>query len=277
MTFQAFIDESYTEGSTYVLGGYIASEETWAKFSEDWRKLLPKSVAGKDGQFRFKMREMAAYGRMARVPEFYAIIEKYDLFSVSCKIDVTDVERSKERISVDNLRIYWGYTDNPYSLSFRCLMDMFHTNRPLLNSFFPPGQKIDFIFDERKEKKKILAMWDDYLRDRPSEVREYYGAHPRFEDDRDFIQLQAADFWVWWVRKWYDAGTPEKLEKQEFDGWKARKTPKGIAISFSEDQIAEFFATYLRSNLPGRTVYDAKYSLPPKIPDVEIEIVPWSV
>jgi hypothetical protein len=278
MTFQAFMDESYTEGGTYVLAGYIAREETWRSFSDYWTKLLPNSVLGKDGRYRFKMREMAHFGRMARVPEFYSIIEKYDPIRLSCKIDVSDVERAKIRMSVDNLGIYWNYTDNPYSLSFRCLMDMFHTHRANFDPFFPAGEQINFIFDARKEQKAIVAMWDDYIRQRPDEVRGFYGDRPIFGDDNDFMPLQAADFWAWWVRKWYDRGTPEKIETEVFDGWQAAKKPRGIAISFDEDQIAEFFFTHLRDNLGfGRRVFDTKYAPSPVVPEgIDYEIVSWA-
>ena len=103
-------------------------------------------------------------------------------------------------------------------------------------------------------------MWDDYIKERPNEVRGYYGACPRFEDDEEFDALQAADFWAWWVRKWYEDGTPEKIEAQDFGEWKARKVPKGVAISFTEDQLVEFFISYIRERIePGRLIFDSKY------------------
>jgi hypothetical protein len=84
MVFQAFMDESHTESTTYVLGGYIADAEVWAKFAKDWEELLPLTYRSKKtGKYRFKMREMVK--RMEHVPAFYALIEKHDLFSLSCK------------------------------------------------------------------------------------------------------------------------------------------------------------------------------------------------
>jgi hypothetical protein len=46
----------------HVLAGYIASEETWSSFSDEWKALLPHAVLGKNGLYRFKMRDMARFG-----------------------------------------------------------------------------------------------------------------------------------------------------------------------------------------------------------------------
>jgi hypothetical protein len=103
-------------------------------------------------------------------------------------------------------------------------------------------------------------MWADYIEIRPQEVVQYYGANPRFEDDEEFVALQAADFWAWWVRKWYEADTPEKIETEDFGRWRAANPPKGIAISFDEDQIAEALVAIVRHHIePWRAIYDAKY------------------
>jgi hypothetical protein len=163
MAFQACIDESYSDDASYVLAGYIASAETWAKFAKDWEELLPLTFRAKQsGKYRFKMKEMAR--RMEKVPAFYTVIEKYDLIRLSCHFDLSDLERAKQRVWVENLRIDWGYTDNPYSFAFRCLMDMFHTHREKFNKLFPSGQKIDFVFDKRGESKAIIPMWDNYIK-----------------------------------------------------------------------------------------------------------------
>jgi hypothetical protein len=266
MVFQAFMDESITANATFVLGGYIADTSTWAKFAKDWGEILPLAVRDKRGRLRFKMSEMAASPeRMANVPAFYRVIERHDLFSLSCRIDISELMRARARISVDNLSIDWGYTNNPYSMAFRCLMDMFHNNRAMLDSIVPNEEKIDFIFDKRAEKKAIDGVWEEYLTERPAESKKYYGANPRFEDDNEFLALQAADLWAWWVREWYEAGTPEKMETCDFGTWKATKQPKGMAISFTEDQLAEFFVSYISERIEARRpIYDAKYSPRPK-------------
>ena len=59
---------------------------------------------------------------------------------------------------------------------------------------------------------------------------------------------------------WYQQGTPEKIEVDDFGAWKASKRPKGIAISIDEDQIGEGLIKIVRDGIePGRLVFDAKY------------------
>jgi hypothetical protein len=261
MVFQAAIDDSVADGATFVYGGYIATAEVWAKVALDWEKLLPLTYRNKTtGNHRFKMAEMAPR-RMNDVPAFYAIIEKYDLLRLYCQFDISDLKRAQDRIWVEDLNLNWGWTANPHALGFRLLMDMFHNNRALLDKVIPCGEKVDFYFDKRGEKKAIDEMWEDYLRERPEEVRKYYSeAGPKFEDDEEFLPLQAADFFAWWVRKWIHGGTPEKIGIEDFGPWKASKSPRGMAISFGEDELVEALISLMVTRLgPYRPIFDAKF------------------
>ena len=85
---QAYIDDSYTKDGVFVLGGYVASVESWAAFSKEWEKLLPYAKRARNGQFHFKMNEMAKH--MDRVRAFYRIIEKHVLLSVFWKVGIAE-------------------------------------------------------------------------------------------------------------------------------------------------------------------------------------------
>jgi hypothetical protein len=80
---QAFIDDSYTAKGTFVLGGYIANAEAWARFSAEWEAALPKALRKADGRYYFKMSDMAGRGRLADVPQFVKIIEDHVAFSLA--------------------------------------------------------------------------------------------------------------------------------------------------------------------------------------------------
>ena len=54
LTYQAFIDDSYTHGGEFVLAGHVATAENWAKFAAEWENLLPSGTLGKIG-YHFKM------------------------------------------------------------------------------------------------------------------------------------------------------------------------------------------------------------------------------
>jgi Protein of unknown function (DUF3800) len=242
--FQAFVDDSYTTDAEFVLGGHIAAPEAWAAFSSEWEALLPSGTLSADGRYHFKMSEMAmTEERMECVPAFYWLIEKYALASISCKFDVAEHKRASARVRKKFLDlgylIYPNKFDNSYFFGFRCLLDMFHSNREAIKFLIPLDENVDFIFDNQTEKSFILEAWNDYVAERPDETREYYGATPRFEDDREYLPLQAADLWAWWVREWYEEDSidlPTKMDNFDFGKWRGKQRPS-IAISFNEEQI----------------------------------------
>ena len=269
MVMQAYIDESVDQDGTFVLGGYLASAEAWAEFSGEWEQLLrPFGTLGSNGAYHFKMQEMAMNDeRMERVCAFFRIIENHVLGWVSAKINMNDLKRAMKRISVPNGRgwvaIDWGMYANPYFITFRALMDRLHLVREDMAEVIPVEEKIDFYFDNRTEKRAILEMWDNYIAARPHAIRNLYGATPRFEDDTDFLPLQAADFWCWWVRKWYAAGTPEKISECDFGKFKLLGKRKflRIEITYDEDSLVESLKKSLRRELPaGYPIYEMKKS-----------------
>jgi hypothetical protein len=260
MVLQAFIDDSTSDG-VYVLGGHIASAESWAKFSREWEELLPLAMRDRDGRYYFKMREMNRADKLPHVPAFYKVLEDNVLCSLSASYNLHDLERAKERIYVPGLQhIDWSHYNNRYFYAFRLLMDMFHSHREKIVKVVPLDQKIDFYFDNQKEKGLILAMWDDYMAKRPPETRQHYGATPRFEDDKDFLPLQAADMWAWWIRKWIIEGNISNLEKPDFGGWQAKRDNHlKIHIDVTEDQIVEHLTERVAAHIePGRAIYDLK-------------------
>jgi hypothetical protein len=217
--FKAFIDGSACPpDGDFVLGGYIARAETWAQFTKDWEELLPLGTRAKNGNFHFKMSEMA------RTPE------------------------GQERAANNFDR--WK---NPYFFLFRNLMDRFHEQRKQFKDGIPLSEKIDFIFDDQTEKSYILAAWDEIVESQPEEIQRYYGATPRFESDQDCLPLQAADFWAWWVREWYEEDAsplPDKMKKRDFGKWHGTKPLPVISISFDESQILDSLQGIVFSSLP---------------------------
>jgi hypothetical protein len=190
---QSFMDESYTENGVFVLAGYISTAESWASFSKEWEELLPTALRKKDGTYRFKMREMATV--LDRVPPFYRVIEKHALMSVSCMIDLSELNRAKERIWVPGRHFEWGYINDPYQYCFYQFLTSFHYKR-LDGSLREPlkqilsNQKVYFYFDTLTSKKAIYNAWDRYASALPAEMRALYGMEPRFEDDEQFLPLQ---------------------------------------------------------------------------------------
>ena len=258
MVLQAFIDDSAAPNGTFVLGGYVASAEAWTNFTKEWEEILHFGVRGKDGTHHFHMTEMARLPeRMKRVLFFYRVIEANVLCAISCQINIPDIQRAIARISIPDANVAFERFDNPYLFTYRCLMDNwnFHRNK-LLKDVISLDDKVEFIFDNRAEKKFIYAGWDDFVENRPNEYRPFYGSHPRFEDDKEFLPLQAADFWAWWVRKWCDEGTPWP-DLKRFNPRKTAKPYKIIHLNYSQDSMVKSLVQCLRESIgPGPNIYD---------------------
>lgn len=261
---QAFIDDSLGEDGTFVLGGYVANAEAWADFSRDWEEMLPHSgQVDSNGIGYFKMADLARKGDgIERAQAFFRVIEKHVQLALSCKINVGEMKSAFERVAAPSAQINWNSLANPYVFTFRCLLDMFHTHKvELTDTILPPGVNVDFIFDDQAEKSHILSAWDSYISQRPAETIGLYGATPRFENDKKFTPLQAADFWAWWVREWYERG-------EEFLTFREWSKTKGRiyfiqSISFNESQIIESLVKLIRQQLgPFVTIVDRKTGLP---------------
>lgn len=262
MTFQAVIDDSQDERGVFVLAGYIARAADWADFAQEWQRLLPLTHLGKSGKRRFKMSEMAqSADKRSHLPAFFRVIERYVFASISARISTADLRRIQARILVPGIEVDWGLYANPYYVTYRCLMDKFHAARPAMTEWIPQDEKIDFIFDGHRSERQIRAGWNDYIDGRADELRAFYGSCPTFEDDEDFLPLQAADFWARWVRKWCLDGTPEKIQKWEFDGFGTSGSKKflRIEIEFDQNQLADSIMGALRNQIgPDKPIIDLR-------------------
>ena len=260
--FQAFIDESRNDDlGTFVMAGHVATAEAWINFAKEWDILLPSAgTRASNGNFHFHMAEMASNPeRMMRVPAFYFLIEKYALLSISCSFNINDLERAKARIEIPDAVWDWGFLNEPYIFAWWAILDAFHEHRTSLTSLIPITEKVDFCFDEQKaNKQSILTIWDSFLKDKPEVVRGRFGTMPRFENDQDFLPLQAADLWAWWVRKWMDEGTPEKIKDADSGVWRISRTPPmpKMVINFSEEHLVRTITDILRTYVSDRPIYD---------------------
>jgi hypothetical protein len=266
MVFQAFVDDSRKD-DVFVLAGYLASAEKWAKFSVEWERLLPLAKLGPSGSRRFKMTEMFATpeGR-ENTAAFYRVIEAYVDCSLSISLKITEMERAMGRVRVDGEPIgYPGWT--PYHYAFRALMDGLHGGKEVLIDLVPLDEPIDFIFDRQAERNTLLRLWEGYVESAPPEIRKRYGATPRFEDDEEFLPLQAADLWAWSVRWWTENGVPEKILNPDYGAWGSkREGPLVLTITATEAGMTRYFLTMAQRRFQheGVSVTDANGEFEPE-------------
>jgi hypothetical protein len=251
MVLQAFIDESYEQDGFFVLAGYVSTVERWADFSVQWTEALKSGVRDKNGDFHFKMRDMASPSeRLERVSIFHNIIQTHVLMSMSLIIRKDDLERAAARISAFHLgkpvKIAWRADLEPYYVAFHLLMMNFHHYRLAQPDILGDAEPVDFYFDEHSQKKKILASWDEYVAWQSPEHQAIYGSTPQFRPDNQFLPLQAADFLAWWVRKWAMQENTVNIEGGQYSGFvpSNMKIPN-LKIAYDEDVLVEFLSRTL--------------------------------
>jgi hypothetical protein len=128
LVMQAFIDESFDD-EVFVLGGYIAKEETWASFVSEWKSILPFAALNANNDRPFKVSEMAkSPDRMEKAVAFFRVIEKFksDIIGVSVSLRCKDHNEAIRRIyRLDGPVDYCG-CDNHYILAVSVLFNLIY-------------------------------------------------------------------------------------------------------------------------------------------------------
>ena len=248
---QAYMDESYDQGGTFVLAGYISTAERWAEFSKEWEAALPNATKAKNGNYRFKMSEMArTRGGMSNVSIFHDIIQRHAIMGVSFTLDEGELKRAIDRISIEFVTIEWQEPLTPYYVAFRLFMELFHNYRTENPDALEIRGPVDFYFDDRQQDKKIIwSAWDEYIEKRPDDYKPMYGSPPKFENDEVFLPLQAADFQAWWTRKWVKEYGVHHIRSGEYTGFtRSDKNIYHLRIAVTEDSLATIIKGWIEQN-----------------------------
>jgi hypothetical protein len=182
---QAYIDDSKTKEDVLVLAGYIAQPQRWDRFSLQWRQLLSAYPSWHE----FKM------GRAARRPEeterFCRIVEDNVAAYVACVLEIGALRRLCRELALPM------FFYNPYNYAIKAILDETYKEGARVGLHLP----IEFIFDERGEKKHVDNVWPFFVRGVSAEVRPQIHGRPRFESSIKCPQLQAAEIIAWRARK----------------------------------------------------------------------------
>lgn len=251
MALQAFVDESFGDG-LLVLGGALATAESWSAFSKDWEPLLALAPLGDDMKRNFKLSEMLDAGpaRIRDIPVFGNVIDTHVTATLSVELHEADIEKAKSRLElVLGQQPIWGSATNPYVVAVTHLVAWCRNNREQIKNSLGTGDPIEFFFDERIAERKILRdAWDKTVETLPPEERSQFGSELRFGDDKKFLGLQAADYLAGWARYWIEKGKDPELgdiyfEGRQFEGLKVTGELKiHIVIKATVDSIADFLA-----------------------------------
>jgi hypothetical protein len=223
MVLKAFFDGSTEAGEALIFAGYMASVETWAKFSEDWSELLAVSPSINPP---FKMKSFSR--NLDRAEIQYQAIARAGLAGIGCAIPIRPLVKVADEIGLPKK---WK---NPYYLAWRIIITEAIRGANILGSQEP----IEFIFDDQNDKVRIIESWDRYYQSMPGDIRERVRGIPGFKKDDDLAPLQAADLIAWWGRKQYLKD--KSRMKDLFPGkWTNYKDPTLLFSPLSESVIRD--------------------------------------
>jgi hypothetical protein len=224
MMLQAYFDESGSgQPPVFTMGGFIASAEKWASFSNEWQAVLDMPLRLE----YFKMDEaMNLRGqfigwsekrRDERLILLFDVIRSHVKAGISCTLSWDIFERFF-RIPIG---MHAGSDRRLLSRYFFSFFTIFQ-NAHNIQKYVGEGGPIDFIFDESvMEKDKIMAAWEEYKGLPIYDPNNFLGA-PSFRNDSFVLPLQAADMCAWVRRHQWREKTGE-VQRIDFP-WDKRNT-----------------------------------------------------
>jgi hypothetical protein len=234
---QAFIDDSGRgQGPAFVLAGWIARPEAWAEFSTKWEETLHKHPRieyfkmADAKTFKKQFDEWDESVRNKKVADLFAVIEDHVMYGVNVV-----VPRDLYLAYANN--IAHTKIGNPYFLATYYLMVRLAEVQNIDGIVEP----IDFIFDRQDDSEiYVRDAWDFIKEFSSGGIRRRLGKRPQFEDDRDFMPLQAADLHAWWLRRAYLSQADVSKELPFM--WVPRKELKSIGMVISDENLRDFFS-----------------------------------
>jgi uncharacterized protein DUF3800 len=224
---EAYIDDSrQDQPPIFVLAGYLASVEYWAKFAERWQEILDMPPRLE----YFKMKEVWGWSKdqKERLPLFYKAVEDtvFAEFSIMFPADAP--------------RTVYGADNKMGSHPFYFAeIELTATLARNLKQLGLKEQRINFIFDEQMHEKVIaFDAWEwaktNAQKPDPPNLLDVIGSL-RFDNDKCTLPLQAADMHAWWMRRRYwerNAGTP-RIEYP----WTPTRPIPNLEIEYTETSM----------------------------------------
>jgi hypothetical protein len=239
---QAFTDDSASEKGDrrLFLAGYLNSAEKWALFSEAWDEELraAPSIEYLHTVEALNLRDQfdgwSIESRDRKLRGLARIIRHFEPISFQFSVSRERFYNLVKPVSPRGL--------NPH---FTCCFGVVASV-----SSFAASQKgnipIDFIFDDQDGvSADIQFFFEHMIQSLPAKSRKLINSIPIFRNDKQFIQLQAADMLAWHLRREHEDGVPESLALLD-----VLRIPGRHVISEIEEPMLKDWATH-HSQQPG--------------------------
>jgi hypothetical protein len=196
---RSFVDDSGSGGDSpwFVLAGYIGTVEQWDAFDEPWRRVLdgpPKLDYFKsseaeslraDGQWAGITKDQ----RNQRITSLIEVIGQHTLRSMYVRVRQQDYDE----VIKPYVPPEW---DNAYYFLFTGII----AAGTSVEKYTGSSRPVEFFFDNtnRHEKKQSRVLYGQ-MAERPQLSTRVVNVH--YEDEKEFLPLQAADLLAWQVRR----------------------------------------------------------------------------
>jgi hypothetical protein len=206
---QAFIDDSVGQPirKHLVLAGFVSSAAAWAAFAHDWQAVLdlePKLDYFKNNEANLLVEQFSPdrgwteAKRDDRLISLIRVIKKHALIRIHASIKYSDFEEHIASIAVPQRKLI---SDNPYIYLFTKMICAMAVRSTLFNI----NEPCDFIFDEQAGySEEIFYYWPIFKQIAASRSRSdfptFIGGRPQFQNDVDFLPLQASDLFAGHLR-----------------------------------------------------------------------------
>ena len=236
MMVQAFIDDSVDAGRILAMAGFVATPERWEKFYDEWTARCEHA-----GWPVFHMKDVWARGSdeaLEHAKWHYYTIRDHVQGAIIMTVPIEPLKRVVEKTRLNAI-------GNPYFWGIKGIINLTAQYQAEW------GGPIDFIFDERSEKRQVREGWEVYKATIPESIRAATGRDPIFEDDEKVLPLQAADMLASWCRKcWVEDG---KLLPNKFPiPWGSFDEVPALIFQWSEKDIEDEFAWVLTDLANGK-------------------------
>jgi hypothetical protein len=202
---EAFIDDSASDTGDrrLYLAGYLNRADKWALFSEAWREELRAAPSidylkmseanALDGQFA----GWTAAARDEKLRGLVRVINHFEPMSFEFSLSREEYYRHVKPVAPRGV-------GNPHFVC--CLHVLFGLAQYVdIEKVKAP---IDFIFDQQTGVSDDLALFLDHMKKSlPRSARKLI-AGIAFENDKQFLPIQAADMLAWHLRREHEGGAP---------------------------------------------------------------------
>lgn len=251
---QAGVDDSGKDGISpaFVLAGYLGSANDLMDLADRWEALLDKEpklayvkgyeAFGLHGQFY----DWTVEQRDSRLLQFVQLIARYSGKGIAFIIDNKPFDLIKG-LPDDNGVSFKDPYEFAYVLSLSTLLQV-------LPDFGESA--VDVVFDrDLITRRQAARAYKRMFKERPSEITDrLFRKEPHWEDDQQFLPLQAADLLTYCVRATRDPNPLHDRVRQSPVIAALRSIPTPLAYAY-EDRI-RYLRERIQKGQPRESLFD---------------------